>query len=325
MKKGQSHINDELLVKHLLGEANNSEQEALESWISESDANRQHYKQLQKIWDESKKLQAKSTVNEDAAWERFQQRVQNEQEAASKTIALPKRRLSWMHIAAALVIMIGSAWLINFAMNGNKVTLTAKNEVLIETLPDGTVVTLNKDSKLKYTKNFEGDTRNVKLTGEAFFDVTPNKTKPFVIDVKDVTVTVVGTSFNVKSSKERTEVIVETGIVEVAKKNHSINVNPDEKAIVYKSKPQPEKEDNEDKLYQYYRTRSFVCKNTPLPRLVNILNEAYDTNIIIENEQLKELLITATFKEDTLEDILLVISETFGIKVVRDGERIILK
>lgn len=325
MKKEHSHINDELLVKHLLGEATAAEQDAATAWLKQSDTNRKHYEQLKTIWEESRKLQAKSTVNEEAAWERFQQRVQNEQQQTTKAITLPKRRMNWMQLAASLALLVGAVWIVNFMVNGNQVTVVADNGVITETLPDGTTVTLNKSAELKYAKNFKGDTRNVILKGEAFFDVTPNKNKPFVINVNEVQVTVVGTSFNVKGSEKKTEVIVETGIVEVAKKQNSVTLNPDEKATVYNNKPSPVKEANVDALYKYYRTKTFVCNNTPLSRLVDILNEAYDVNIIIKNEQLKTLPITTTFKEQTLDTILDIISDTFSIRVERDGDTIILK
>lgn len=323
MNKGHAHINEDLLVKHLLGEASEAEQVAVSEWITASEDNRKHYEQFKTIWDESKKLQATSTVNEEDAWERFQQRVSTGQRP--KTIELPKRSMNWMQVAAILVVMIGCMWLINFLVNGNRVTLVADNTVITETLPDGSVVTLNKSAELKYVKDFEGKTREVQLEGEAFFDVTPNKNKPFVITANGVKVTVVGTSFNVKSSKEVTEVIVETGRVEVAKKKSSVFLDPSEKATVYKNKPDPVKEENLDALYKYYRTKTFVCNNTPLSRLVEILNDAYGANIEIAREQLKTLPITATFKEETLDNILEVISETFGIKVEKKENKIVLK
>ena len=149
--------------------------------------------------------------------------------------------------------------------------------------------------------------------------------KPFVITANGVKVTVVGTSFNVKSSKDVTEVIVETGRVEVAKKKSSVFLDPSEKATVYKNKPEPVKEENLDALYKYYRTKTFVCNNTPLSRLVDILNDAYGANIEIANEQLKTLPITATFKDRELDYILDVIKQTFGIKVEKKDNKIVLK
>ena len=95
-----------------------------------------------------------------------------------------------------------------------------------DTLPDGSFVTLNKNSSIHYPKKFPGRKRNIELKGEAFFTVTPDKEKPFVISVNDVTVTVVGTSFNIKSVSGKTQVVVESGIVQVTKNNKTIELKP---------------------------------------------------------------------------------------------------
>lgn len=80
-------------------------------------------------------------------------------------------------------------------------------------LPDGSIVLLNKNSEISYPSKFEE--RNVQLTGEAFFEVTPNPTKPFKVISGENEITVLGTSFNVKSTSESMEVEVSTGEVEM--------------------------------------------------------------------------------------------------------------
>lgn len=163
------------------------------------------------------------------------------------------------------------------------------------------------------------------LTGEAFFDVAPNKQKPFEIIADDVKIHVVGTSFNVKSSKDQTEVIVETGIVSVGIDGKTVRVLPKQKVIVRKRSTTLEIQKSMDSLYSYYRTKAFVCNNTPLYQLVDALNNAYDAKITITNNSIRNLRLTTTFKEMSLNDILKVITETFNIQIEqRDGE-IILK
>lgn len=326
MNNKQSHINDDLLVKHLLGEATAEEQEEVATWISESDANRKHYKQFKQIWDNSKKLAAKSTIDENDAWKRFQQKVSDNETNNSKTIPLSApRKNNWMRIAATLVFLIGCAWLLQYNYYNATTTYIAEGTVVTETLPDGTTVTLNKGAQVKFNSRFTGDTRSVKLTGEAFFDVTPNKEKPFIISAGNAEIKVVGTSFNVKSSDERTEVIVETGIVEVSKKQHMVKLQPKEMATVLKSKSEPLKEAVDDALYNYYRTKELVCNNTPLWRLVDVLNDAYNVNITIENIALKDRPITTTFKDQPLENILDVIAKTLDVRIEQHGKNITIK
>ena len=84
------------------------------------------------------------------------------------------------------------------------------------------------------------------------------------------------------------------------------------------------KEKTTDVLYNYYRTKEFVCDNTPLWKLIDAINEAYHADIVIEDSRLKNLPLTTTFHEESLEEILKVISETFNIKMERRGGQIIL-
>lgn len=196
----------------------------------------------------------------------------------------------------------------------------------IDTLPDGSVITLNKFSELKYPEKFVGNSRNISLEqGEAFFDVAKNRNKPFIIQVKDITVKVVGTSFNIKISDKNTEVIVETGIVQVSKNGKTVDLLPSEKVTVSSSNSSLIKENSTDHLYNYYRSKEFEANETPLKRVIEVLNEAYGAHIILEREELGELTLTTTFKNESLDDILDVISKTFNLKVEKKNKTIIIK
>jgi transmembrane sensor len=317
-----SHISDDLLVKYLLGEATAEERLQVDQWVAADSANEKQFQQFMLIWHESKKLEKQSTVDADAAWQRFKQRVEHK---PAKTIALPGRNMNWMRVAAMLILMIGGSITGYYYLNSRMITLNAEGAILAQTLPDGTTVTLNKNASISYPRSFSGDTREVTLDGEAFFNVMPDKSHPFIIHANEADVRVVGTSFNVKSNATQTEVIVETGIVQVSKQAKKVTLNPKEKATVKKSLAEPVKEDNTDELYNYYRTKEFVCNGTPLYRLVDVLNEAYDAHIVIANEDIRDLPLTTTFHNASLDDILEVISGTFNIKVEKQGDQIILK
>lgn len=316
---------DDLLVKYLLEEATPAEQSTVTAWLAEDKANQQYYDHFKLIWAQSKSLAAHSQTDTEAAWQRFQQRIAT---APQETTTVPLRpRYSWMKVAASMIFLISAGWLIYFLTDRNGTRMLAANEeVRTDTLPDGSVVTLNKHSSLQYASDFNRATRPVILNGEAFFDVAPDKSRPFIIDVNGVKVTVVGTSFNIKSTKEKTEVIVETGVVEVSKRKAAVTLTAHEQAVVLSTDAKPVKVTAKDELYNYYRTREFVCSNTPLWRLVEVLNEAYGTDIVIGDEKLKHQLYTATFQDDTLENILSVIGVTFNISVEKDkAGRFILK
>ena len=313
-------------MKHLLGEASAGEEEAVNEWMNENAANKEYYDQLKKVWDNSKKLAADSTLDVDKAWDRFQKRVAVQKETPK---IVNRSRFSWMRIAASIILIAGLGIAAFFMMTNNEpkeiVAQTGQN-VLVDTLPDGSVITLNKRSTITYPSKFKGDTRAIALKGEAFFNVAPDKKKPFIISVNDVQVTVVGTSFNIKSENGITEVVVETGIVQVTKSGKTVELIAGEKIVMSANDSNAAKEKVSDKLYNYYRSKEFVCDDTPLWKLVQVVNEAYDAKIVIGRKELNDMRLTTTFNNESLEQVLDVIQLTFEITVIKkeDGQ-IILK
>ena len=290
----------------------------MKDWLTD-DANLAYFNQLKKIWDDSRQLALTSTVDENRAWQEFQQRI--------RPGTVRRTSFGWMRIAASIAIIMGIGLLVYRILNDRvkEITVVAQQAVLSDTLSDGSVVTVNKGSSISYQSKFKGETRQVALKGEAFFNVTPNKKKPFVISVNDVQITVVGTSFNVKTISGNTEVVVETGIVKVSRAGKTVELRANEVTTVNAKDSLLTKEKVSDQLYKYYRTKEFVCDDTPLWKLVEVINEAYNSHIVIGNPALKNMSITTTFNNESLEQVLNVISITFNIKIVREGDTIILE
>lgn len=320
-------IMDDLLVKCMLGEATEAERRQVDIWVKDKKENARYYEHFRLIWTQSRELAAHSKVNEEDAWVRFKARTSRETPVMElKTTAWN----AWIRIAASVLVLAGVAWLVYFSTLKNSstelVVLKSGMVALIDTLPDGSVVTLNRRSSISYPEGFGHENpRQITLTGEAFFDVQPDKSKPFVISVNDVTVTVVGTSFNVKSNTKQTEVIVETGLVQVAKSDQKIKVSPKERVTVQEGDKALVKEKSTDEFYKYYRTKTFVCDDMPLSELVEKLNEIYGARIVIGNKKLEKLRINTTFEQKSLSTDLYVIGQTFDIEVTYQGDSIVLK
>jgi len=312
-------------VKYLLGEASPEEEQVVIEWMKENETHQEYYNQFKKIWDQSKALASGSSVDVNKAWERFQNRTSRKHEPAK----ILKPRFFWLRVAASIILIAGLGVTLFMLVNKNTVpkemvAQTGQN-VLIDTLSDGSVITLNKRSTITYPSKFKGGTRAIALKGEAFFNVAPDKKKPFIISVNDVQVTVVGTSFNIKSENGNTEVVVETGIVRVTRSGKTVELNAGEKVVMHADDSIASKEAVDEKLYNYYRTKEFVCDETPLWKLVQVLNEAYDAKIIIGRKELNDKKITTIFYNEALEKILEVIHLTFDITVIKkeDGQIIL--
>ncbi len=316
-------MNDETLVSYLLGELSPAEVTKVKAWLEADETNTRYFNQFKTIWDKSLELATTSSVDENKAWNQFKERIQHSgQKPAAVTPLFKRFYVRAIAAAAILIIAFGLFWLNQPAP---ETTLVSGQTVVTEKLADGSEITLNKQSSLEYPTAFNGKTRSVKLKGEAFFQISPDKTKPFIISVKDVQVTVVGTSFNIREDSSYVEVLVETGVVKVSRYGQEITLQAGEKIqMPYTGKLQA-KEQVTDKLHNYYRTKEFVCDDTPLWKLVQVLNEAYKTKIVFGKEELKDLRMNTSFYNESLDQVLEVIRLTFNISLRKQGDTIILE
>jgi transmembrane sensor len=323
MSDDNKHITDDLLVKYLLAETDATETREAELWINANDANKKYYADFKLIWQESERLATTSNPDEDGAWLRLQSRIAKMPAGHQQQIKWASK-FGWLKIAASIVLISAIGY---FAYNQFfSTSLISKGSglaTLMQDLPDGSLVTLNSNSQIIYPMHFRGEQRLVQLTGEGFFKITPDKTKPFIIKINTATVSVVGTSFNVKNVKGKTEVIVETGIVKVNEGGKQVLLHPGQKVVTGGATLVVQ--ETRGSLYNYYITKALICDRTPLHELVDKLNQVYSSNIKIANSQLRDLPITTTFKGQTLPQVLNIVSQTFKIKVENKGGQILLK
>ncbi|MDB5086384.1 MAG: hypothetical protein JWR09_378 [Mucilaginibacter sp.] len=324
MSADKKHIADDVLVKYLLGETNAAETRETEQWINENEANRKYYADFKLIWQESERIAANNNPDEDGAWMRLQNRINinNDQQIQPVKSA---SKFTWLKIAASILLISVIGYFAYDQFFGTELISNSSSVALTQNLPDGSSVTLNSNSQLSYPNHFSGGQRLVQLNGEGFFKITPDKTKPFIIKINTVTISVVGTSFNVKNIKGKTEVIVETGIVKVNANGKQVLLHPGQKVIANGAISNLTVQETRGSLYNYYITKALVCDRTPLYELVDKLNQVYGSQIQIANKKLHNLPITTTFKGQTLQQVLNVIAETFKIKVESKGNLILLK
>nr|WP_068889272.1 FecR family protein [Pedobacter panaciterrae] len=317
-------MTEEILIKFLLKETSEEESIAVQTWLDEATSNRVEFARLEKIWTASKSLSSKSNINEEEAWIKFKAKTNS---GSKEAIVIPiKQTFGWLKIAAVLVLIAGAWMMYNVFGPTNYTDLSASNKVITEHLPDGSEVTLNKNSQISYATDFKDD-RSVKLkNGDVFFNVAHDKSRPFVIKVDKVSITVVGTSFNVKHLEGETEVIVETGIVKVSNGKEIVELRKGEKVLIKEVSSKLIKEQNTDQLYNYYRSGEFVFYKTPLLKVAEILNEAYNAHIVIKDASIANETYNTTLKASkSLDSNLNIIRETVqNLKIDRNDGQIIL-
>ncbi|WP_129714051.1 FecR domain-containing protein [Pedobacter sp. SYP-B3415] len=317
-------VNDDLLVKYLLNEASSAERAAVEDWLTEKPEHRRHLEQFRIILQKSE-LRPDNALDAEAALLRLNRRLEQEQYPAKPAGWRISRRL--ISTAAMFVLLAGLGWITYYSMFGRltQINISTTDLVKQDTLPDGTFATLNKHSSLSYPNRFTGGIRQVKLQGEAFFNVSPDKSQPFIITVNDIRVRVVGTSFNVRSRNGETTVTVASGKVEVSRNKKSVALTAGQKTRVTNDTMELPRLQNSGALYNYYVSGTIVCDNTPLGELIPVLNDKFDADLTTGRPELNKLPISTTFRDESLQEIIGIISETFGLRVEYRGKQIILK
>ncbi|HWK98450.1 MAG TPA: FecR domain-containing protein [Parapedobacter sp.] len=315
-------MDDVLLTKYLLNETSESEAKVVRHWIAAHPDNGRHYSRLQQIWNASQSFVAESKVDEQAAWERFIQH--REAQTGRGVLGSPPKprlqRLGWLRVAAVLVLTSITAFAGYYLIGSNRVvnplfgvTHETTDAVSTDTLADGSVVTLSKYASMRFSQGFFRQKRAVALrSGSVFFEVQPNRDRPFVIQSGDVTVTVLGTSFRVTRNGEETTVFVESGKVKVAGLNRTIELEAQQRVTI----------NTVTRRFEESRVIG-VLDHTPLWQIARMLEETYNVEITIANEAIRDLPMTTTLYRGTLDETLHIVSETLGITATRQGNRIV--
>jgi len=268
------------------------------------------------------------------AWQKVDARINARRRKMRPIYLNPLYRIAAAIIFAALLLFSGYEVLKTPSSLAMNEIISGKEVLNPITLPDGTLVSLNSDSKISYPKKFSGKTREVKLEGEAFFQVKPNKNMPFIIQVGNAQVKVLGTSFNVNAypMAKQIEVIVETGRVQFMNQSPEIQdaseliLNPGDKGTLDCSDHLMLKTSNQDPNFMAWKTRNFIFTATPLSEVVKELEKVYKVEINIANPELNGLLLTSRFNNYTVDFILEeIIKTTFGIEVENVSGNYILK
>ena len=313
-----------LISKYLAGETDSGEVAELKAWIASDSKNRETFTLLRQTWAFTEAYNVDSKTDLDKAWLNFADHIDSSEVAVSGKVRLLNRR-SFLRVAAIILVMvIPSIIYFMLFVNQGQGVLLAENQVIESTLPDGTLVALNAGSSLHYPKKFRGNERKVSLEGEAFFNVTHNAKKAFVIEASELQIKVLGTSFyvNTNSSENTMEVVLMTGSVELTYQGKEMMLEPGDKAVVLEKFGEIVKQENKDPNLLAWKTKKLQFNNTPISDIIDILEKVYQKDIVVLNPEILNCRITATFDGQSLEAVLLVLQTTIDFNVRPNGNTI---
>ncbi len=234
----------------------------------------------------------------------------------TKSATLPKIRrisplLKWAAAVAFILTasILGYVWVENNAAVSILTEQTQKGEQREIILSDGTKVTLNVDTKFQYPEEFSKEKREVTLTGEAFFEVTKDADRPFIIKSGPVDVEVLGTSFNVSNYQEDENLAVEliSGAVMVKfiqGEEQIVPLRPQEKFNYRRTSQKWAVDSIESKQLTGWMNGVLYFNNAPLDHMLREMERWFDVDIQVKNKTLLPASFTGTFEDPSLKSVL---------------------
>ncbi len=339
-----------LLARYLSGECSQEERERIEKWIA-SDPENQRLTELMKItWktpesrqqtSDVKKLWAevaeKAGIDVKARHQKIHETPRAVQKNITKLFNFQKRSHQMLRYAAVLLVVSSLAYFFTKEINylpwleqvAELKTITIANgDRQKVVLSDGSTITLDAGSSLKYPESFEGDTREVFLNGEGFFEVKSNPQKPFIIHANNANVQVLGTKFNIRAWNEfkKVQVSVAEGKVslnaENGKSENAVILTRGFSSILIESGVPSEPQQDDIEKYLGWMHNEVVFENTPLSEILFQLERWHDLQFILEDSSIASERLTVHIKEQSIKDILDLITALTDLHSVYDGKTI---
>ena len=205
--------------------------------------------------------------------------------------------------------------------------MSLPGQKITTSLPDGTIVKLNADSKLTVPETFSTDRREVSLHGEAFFDVARDESRPFIIHTKDIDVEVLGTSFNVRSylNEEPSIVAVATGKVGVSGEDKRETLTRGEKVVYTPSTGSMIKGLLDEEEEFGWKENILLFDRQTLPEVIQKLSRWYGVEFLQHEGIQVEKKFSGRYKDPSLRGVLEGLSYVYGFEYEIDGQKVILK
>lgn len=317
-----------IIKDYILGKSSSADLSRLLDWMNESEKNEELLFRAEKMYHEGRRSFRPSEADIDLAEADIMSRImQYEGETHTKT-----HRMSFFRYAAVALALVAcgaiALWSLTRIDDNEMLTVTAMDKEEL-TLPDGSTVWLNKNSTIRYAKNFDADTREVELSGEALFQVEKNPDKPFIVTSGSVAAKVLGTvfDFNTRCEGNREEVTLLEGRLEVSDNivNNRVTINPNQKIIIDKTNKTVEVKGVYAPADAIWHDGMIPFKRMSVGEIVDVLEQIYGVDIMLNsNIDRSQTYSGAVPYNDNIDIVLRNLSNTIPIKYSRRGKTVII-
>jgi transmembrane sensor len=319
----------EIFERYIQNRANPDEVKRLSLWIKNN--------QEISLWLEQQIMASSSTIDSEVQM-RMLRNIEaeitgNNNEVTEKLLNIRFQLNKWLRVAAMFILPVLTAAGVYFYMSRNQ-SPTAPLIVSVErgqkaniTLPDGSKVWLNSQSKLTYSANFNIKKRELQLDGEAYFEVAHNPNKPFIVQSKDISVEALGTAFGVKAYDEDNlaSSILMRGKVRVTTPDGEAILLPNDRIMYDKTTRKKAKNTVTNATdFTGWIHNELRFENESLGDIAKTIQRIYNVEIVFASEKLKNQHYTGTINNNSLESVLNIISLTSPVSFQINDQQVTL-
>lgn len=343
----QAGMTKQLIIKFISGKATESEQQSVLEWVAIDKENLKYFTTLKTLWVSQNMPHSKASATEI-------NQIKNRTKLSSnrdKTISF--KSIAKYSIAASIIVLLGLN--LTFLIQRNNSEKNTDNERILLSylpeeykhtlytnngvkgylrLPDGSQVWLNSASKIEYPDKFTGSTREIEISGEAFFDVISNPQMPMVVSTnKDFRVEVLGTKFNIRSydNDNEAQTTLYSGAITLTRKLKNSNVeiitrlNPEESFIIRSAQAPLYIKQADTTKQKAWKDGKLLFESTPMSEVIKKLERWHGTEFEIEDEEILNYKITAVFKSESIIQIMELIQFSSFVDYTLNGNKVTLK
>lgn len=305
-----------LLIKFLSGEITEIEINVLKSLLEKNVEYRRIFDQENELWKETGIQTKLECFKTDEAWNNISSKLGIGKNRNKPLFIISKRKFYVLAAVASVACLMAISGLTFWLSGRQHVDQTVVATTVVSTdegekahifLSDSTQVFINSGSSLKYNADYNANSRMVSLSGEAFFNVHTNPDKPFVVQLDKMTITATGTKFNVLSygNENRVEATLEEGKIRIAIKGQQpIDVKLGQQVVYFTKTNKAVVQDVNTETYTSWKENKLRLVDTPFEDALRKIARRYNVTFEIRNSDLLDLKYTATFIDESIEDVM---------------------
>jgi ferric-dicitrate binding protein FerR (iron transport regulator) len=319
----------DLLNRFLAEEASQDEKEILKEWFRSAAFSPDMEDYYRRQWERGKTA-GMPYGQQQEIWRKIKTAIGGTQAPAAKRFSFHR----WMPYAAAAVLGL-FAGIASYIYVGKETAKEVKEYTVLADkgqrsavyLPDGTKVWLNSYTEIRYANHYGEDKREVSLRGEAYFEVAEDEHIPFVVHTDGMKVEVLGTSFNIRAYEEEKEIVatVFSGKVQASAGNRSAILHPGRQVTFHKTDRRLTTHTSGNPAYaQMWRSNELAFEGQTLSDIAVSLNRMYNVHVVFKSENIRRYRFSGVIKNNSLENVIEIISLTAPILYETRGDTIVL-